>query len=288
MPPITTPIEPILAGRVCLVTGASNGIGETTAAGLASLGAHVLMVCRDPSRGRAAIERIRQRIPSARLDLLMADLSSQSQIRQLATQINNSYPAHHVLINNAGIFSPRRQLSPDGIELTFAVNHLAPFLLTHLLLDKIKSSAPARIITISSKLHERARLDLNDLQISRRYSGLKAYSNSKLANVLFTYELSRRLTNTNVTANAVHPGGVATNISSGGGFFGLLWKILRPILLTPEQGAQTSIHVASDPELESITGTYFAESKPAPSSPASHDPSLAARLWDASAQLTGL
>ncbi len=271
-----------MKGRVCLITGASNGIGEATALGLAAMNARVVMVCRNETRGRAAINRIRQSTPLGQLDLLIADLSSQAQIRELAAKVRSDYPSLHVLINNAGIFRPRRELSVDGIELTFATNHLAPFLLTQELLGLVQASGEGRITTLSSKLHERGKIDFENLELSRGYSGLKAYSNSKLANVLFTYELAKRLEGTGVTANAVHPGGVATGISNGAGFFGLLWKILRPILRTPEQGAETSVYVASSQEVDAVSGKYFVDKKPVASSATSHDAALAKKLWDVS------
>jgi NAD(P)-dependent dehydrogenase (short-subunit alcohol dehydrogenase family) len=221
------------------------------------------------------------------VDPFPADMSSQAEVRRLAGEVLAAYPRLDVLVNNVGGFWATRQITRDGLERTFAVNHLAPFLLTGLLLDRLTASAPARIVTVSSGAHATGKINFGDLQGERRYSGQQAYSQSKLANVLFTYELARRLDGTGVTGTVLHPGVVRTGFAAEDP--SPMWKLSLPLirlfLKTPEKGAATSIYLASSPEVEGVTGTYFADSKPKASSPASHDNAAAARLWQISLDL---
>jgi retinol dehydrogenase 14 len=275
--------------KVCLITGATSGIGKATAMGLAIMGASVVMVGRDRGRGEAAMAEIKESSGNASVDLMLADISSQEEIRRLADEFKEAYPRLDVLINNAGVFRSKRITTADGIETTFAVNHLAYFLLTNLLLDVLKASAPSRIVNVSSGAQSNGIIDFDDLQGEKGYKGTKAYSQSKLANVLFTYELARRLEGTGVTANCLHPGAVRTNFGSGSsGVFGLMVRALRPLMISPEKGAETSIYLASSPEVEGLSGRYFVKKAEARSSDKSYDAGLARRLWDVSTELTNL
>jgi retinol dehydrogenase-12 len=278
-----------LEGRICLVTGATSGIGEETALGLARLGAHVILVGRDRDR----VERSRARIVAdsgnAAVDGLLGDFASLASVRRLAERFLATHPALHVLVNNAGVVNLRRTLTQDGFESTFAVNHLAPFALTLLLLDRLRQSAPARIVNVASDAHRFGRLDLDDLQSERRYRAMRVYGASKLANILFTSELARRLEASGVTANSVHPGAVATRLGTNNGWLGrVAVGALRPFFLTPAQGADTSIYLASSAEVEAVSGRYFVKRRERAPSFAGRDPSLAARLWERSCELTRL
>lgn len=276
-----------MTGRVVLVTGATSGIGRATAAGLAALGAHVGIVGRDRDRAEAAASAIRAASPAAYVDAFVADLSAQVQVRRLAAEVLATYPRLHVLVNNVGGFWATRHVTADGLEHTLAVNHLAPFLLTRLLLPRLEESGQARIVTVASGAHTLGRIDFDDLLGEHDYSGSRAYNQSKLANLLFTYELARRLGSSPVTANALHPGMVRTGF--GAEDQQAAWKvvapIVRPFLRRPARGALTSIYLAASPEVEGITGVYFADRRPKQSSPLSRDAALAARLWDASNDL---
>jgi NAD(P)-dependent dehydrogenase (short-subunit alcohol dehydrogenase family) len=279
-----------MQGKICLITGANSGIGKATALGLAKLGATVVLVSRDRARGEQAQSEIKAQSGNPNIDLLLADLSSQKSIRQLADDFKQRYSQLHVLINNAGVFSPRKRLTVDGIDMVFAVNQLAPFLLTNLLLDVPKASAPARIVNVSSGSHEANYLKLDDLQSEKHYRPMRAYGQSKLALVLFTYELARRLEGTGVTANCLHPGFVATNIAQRG-LPPPVRLLAKPIFLfgiSPEQGARTSIYLASSPDVEGVTGKYFVKSVPKQSAPLTHDESLQHKLWQVCAVMTGL
>src|SRR5918994_2126569 len=274
-------------GKVCLITGATSGIGRATAMGLASMGASVVMVGRDRGRGEAAMADIKEKSGNASVDLMLADISSQEELRRLADEFKEAYAQLDVLINDAGLFRSKRITTADGIEMTFAVNHLAYFLLTNLLLDVLKASAPSRIVNVSSGEQRNATIDFDNLQGENGYKGAKAYSQSKLANVLFTYELARRLEGTGVSANCLHPGVVGTNLGSGvSGVFGFTVRALTPLMKSPEKGAETPIYLASSPEVEGASGAYFVKKAEARSSDASHDESTAKRLWEASAELT--
>ena len=278
-----------LAGRTVLVTGATGGIGRATAMGLAAMGANLAITGRDRARTEGAAREIRA-AGGRQVDLFVADLSSQSEVRRLANEMLQTYPRVDVLVNNVGGYWNTRHVTADGLEHTFALNHLAPFLLTNLLLDRLKQSARARVVTVASNAHATGQIDFDDLQGERSYSGSRAYNQSKLANILFTYELARRLQASAVTANALHPGVVNTSFGAEdpGGVQRLIIPFARPFMKTPSQGAATSIHLASAPDLELVTGRYFANSKPKRSSKRSYDEAAAARLWQVSADLVGL
>jgi len=278
-----------MAGKTVLITGGTAGIGRATAMGLATMGAHLGITGRDRGRTEEAAAEIRA-ASGGQVDVFVADLSSQPQVRRLADEVLQAYPRIDVLVNNVGGYWNTRQVTADGLERTFALNYLAPFLLTNLLLDRLKQSAPARVVTVASNAHTTGRIDFDDLQGERSYSGSRAYSQSKLGNVLFTYELARRLAASAVTADALHPGVVNTSFGAEdpGGVQRLFVPFVRPFLKTPEQGAATSIHLASSPDLEQVSGRYFANSKPKRSSKASYDETAAARLWQVSAELVNL
>jgi NAD(P)-dependent dehydrogenase (short-subunit alcohol dehydrogenase family) len=272
-----------------MVTGANAGIGRATAEGLAKRGAHVVLVCRSRTRGEAALSKIRKISGVEGSTLLIADLSSQESIRGLAGDFKSRFSNLHVLVNNAAVLPRKRTLTQDGLELQFAVNHLAYFQLTLLLLDVLKSSAPSRIVNVSSKAHRGARLDFEDLQSSRSYQRVEVYRCTKLANILFTYELARRLEGTGVTVNCLHPGVIATRILVD--FLGApkgLESIARLIGANPAKGAEASLYLATSPEVEGVAGKYFIKKKAVPSSPASYDREAAQRLWEISEELAGL
>ncbi len=278
-------------GKVCIVTGANSGIGKATALGLAQLDATVVMVCRDKVKGEEAQNEIKEKSGNDAIDLILADLSSQESIRQLAENIQQRYQQLHVLINNAGVVNLTRRETSDGYEMMFAVNYLAPFLLTSLLLEKLKASAPARIVNVSSDSHQAGYIKMEDLQSEKQYKFMRSYGQSKLALVLFTYELARRLQGTGVTANCLHPGFVATNIGQNGvGSVGrsIVKLIFSRLGISPEEGAKTSIYLASSPEIEGVTGKYFAKSIPVRSAPISYDETLQRQLWEESAKLVNL
>jgi NAD(P)-dependent dehydrogenase (short-subunit alcohol dehydrogenase family) len=278
-----------MQGKVCLVTGATSGIGLVTAQALAQQGATVVVVGRQAERGVATVRRMVQETGNPRVELLLADLSVQAQVRQLAAEVQQRFTRLDVLVNNAGALFMQRNQSLDGIEMTFALNHLGYFLLTSLLLDTLKASAPARVVNVSSNAHRSGAMDFADPQGQRRYSGWRAYCQSKLANLLFTYELARRLEGTGVTVNAVHPGFVATGFGRNNrGVFGLGIRIAQLTALSPQQGAETLIYLATSPEVEGVTGKYFVKQRPVASSRASYDQAAAQRLWQLSTELTGL
>jgi NAD(P)-dependent dehydrogenase (short-subunit alcohol dehydrogenase family) len=277
-----------MTGRTVLVTGGTGGIGKATAAGLARLGARVAITGRDRRRADEAAAEIRAAGGPA-VDVFVADMSSQAEVRRLAGEVLDVLPRLDVLVNNVGGFWNSRRVTVDGLEYTLALNHLAPFLLTHLLADRLKESAPARIVTVSSDAQRLGRIDFDDLQGERSWSGQRAYNQSKLANILFTHELARRLRGTGVTANAVHPGVVRTGF--GAEDPGGIQRMITPfmwLLKSPEQGARTSIHLASAPELEGVTGQFFANSRPRRSSKRSYDDAVATRLWNVSCALTDI
>ena len=277
-----------MTGRTVLVTGGTSGIGLATAAGLAGLGARVGIVGRDAARTKAAAERLRGE--GGQVDVFVADVSAQREVRRLAAEVLVAYPRLDVLVNNVGGYWSTRHTTVDGLEHTFAVNHLAPFLLTNLLLDRLRASAPARVVTVSSGAQAQGRLDVDDLQGERAYSGQRAYSQSKLANVMFTYELARRLQGSGVTANVLHPGVVRTNFGreDSRGWMRVMLPVVRPFMKSPDAGAATSVYLASSPEVGDVTGRYFVDRRPRSSSRASQDAAAAAWLWDVSAALVGL
>jgi retinol dehydrogenase-14 len=278
-----------MAGKTALVTGGTGGIGRATALGLAAMGARLGITGRDHERAEEVAAEIRA-AGGGQVELFVADLSSESEVRRLADEVLQTYPRLDVLVNNVGGFWNTRHVTADGLERTFALNYLAPFLLTNLLLGRLTHSAPARVVTVASNAHSTGRIDFGDLQGERSYSGSRAYSQSKLGNVLFTYELARRLRATSVTANALHPGVVNTSFGAEdpGGVQRLFVPFVRPFLKAPEQGAATSIHLASSHDLDQVSSRYFANSKPKRSSKDSYDEAAAARLWQVSAELVGL
>ncbi len=278
--------------RICMITGASSGIGKATALGLAKMGAAVVIVARDRDRGEAAQAEIATASGNQHVDLLLADLSSQADVRRLAEEFRSRYTHLHVLINNAGVALSKRTLTVDGIETVFAVSYLAPFLLTNLLLDLLKASAPARVVNVAGDYHRKVTIRFDDLMSERDYNGARASNQAKLALILFTYELARRLDGAAVTANCLHPGPVAAgaplkdpDLAPFGRF---MYTLVKPFFLSPAKGAETSIYLASSPEAEGLTAKYFIKKRPVASSPESYDEEIARRLWEKSAELTGL
>ena len=283
-----------MKGKTAIVTGGNNGIGLETAVGLARLGARVVITARNQAKGEAALADIKNRSESDNVELMLADFASLASIRAFAAEFQTNHDRLDVLVNNAGGINTSRSETLDGFETTFGVNHLGYFLVTNLLLDVLKASAPARVVSVSSRAHLRSRgINFDDLNAEQRYSGMGIYGESKLANVLFTYELARRLEGSGVTANCLHPGVVRSGFGqNNGGLTALLFKsfytLLMPLTKSTARGAETSIYLASSPEVEGVTGKYFADSKETPSSPASHDEEAAKRLWEISEQMTGL
>jgi NAD(P)-dependent dehydrogenase (short-subunit alcohol dehydrogenase family) len=278
-----------LAGKTCLITGATSGIGRVTAVELAKMGAELFLTYRDKARADETVAEIRSRTGNEKVHLLEVDLGSQQQIRRAAAEFLATGKLLHVLVNNAGLGNTSRMVTEDGIEMVFAVNHLAYFLLTMLLLERIKQSAPARIVNVASEAHRFGTINFDDLGGERRYRTLGAYGQSKLANILFTYELARRLARTGVTVNCLHPGGIASGLwTNNGPVARFVMKAGRLFLKTPEQGAQTTIYLATSPSVEGITGKYFSNCKEKTSNKESYDLGVARRLWDVSAQMTGI
>jgi NAD(P)-dependent dehydrogenase (short-subunit alcohol dehydrogenase family) len=273
-------------GKTCLITGASSGIGRATALALAELGAALVLICRDRTRGEETVAEIAATTGNRDVLLLLADLSVQAEVRRVAADFLATDRPLHVLINNAGVVNLRRSVTVDGIEATFAVNHLAYFLLTDLLLERLRRSAPARIINVASDAHKFGGLDFADLNNERRYRAMRVYGQSKLANILFTTELARRLAGSGVTANSVHPGAVATGLGKNNGAWarGVI-RLLRPFFRTPGDGAATSIYLASSPAVAAVSGKYFANCREHRPSRAARDADAARRLWDVSAEM---
>jgi NAD(P)-dependent dehydrogenase (short-subunit alcohol dehydrogenase family) len=279
-----------MQGKVCLVTGATSGIGRVAAIELARRGAHVILVGRSAQKCADTQAEIRAARQDARVDTLIADLSSLGETKRLAQEVRERYPRLDVLLNNAGAMFWHRSESADGIEKTFALNHLSYFVLTNLLLPLLKGSAPARIVNVASDAHKGVSVNFDDLQFRQKYSGWKAYQQSKLANILFTYELAKRIAGSGVTANALHPGFVRTNflqVFKDAPAAWLLQAIMPMLAISPEKGARTSIYLASSPEVEGISGKYFVKEKPVVSSPQSRDAASADRLWKISVEMTG-
>ena len=278
-----------MKGKVCLITGANSGIGFAASMELASMGASLVLVCRDKAKGEAALKAIQERTGNRSVELMVADLSSMDQVRAVAGAFRSTYHKLDVLINNAGVLHGRRVLTQDSYEATFATNHLAPFLLTHLLMDRLKTAAPSRVVGVASIAEKSGRIDMDNLQGERRYRGFENYCHSKLANVLFTLELARRLKGTGVTANCLHPGVVATHLGQTQfGPLALFIKAIKPFFISPEKGAQTTVYLASAPELTEVSGKYFENMAVKEPSPLSQREELARELWQASAHLTGL
>jgi len=278
-----------MTGKVVVITGATSGIGAVAAAQLARQGARIVFIARDAARGAHTLQQLQSIAPGAAHAAHHADLAQLAEMRRIAGLIAEREPRIDVLINNAGAMFTRRQLSADGLELTFATNHLAYFVVTNLLLERLKTTPGARIVSTASDAHRGARLDFDDLQSQRSYSALGAYGRSKLMNILFTRELARRLAGTGVTANCLHPGFVATRFGDGaGGLASLGLKLAKKFALTPEQGAQTLIYLAASPEVAAVSGEYFHKCKPATATPAARSDADARRLWEVSARLSGV
>jgi NAD(P)-dependent dehydrogenase (short-subunit alcohol dehydrogenase family) len=283
----------IVNNKVCVITGGTDGIGKATAYGLAKQGARLLVQGRDRDKGARAVAEFKARSGNTTIEFLPADFSSLEDVRRLAAEIVQRTPRVDVLLNNAGAMYVKRALSKDGYEMTFAVNHLAPFLLTHLLLPTLKSSSPSRIVTTASNAHRNAKIPFDDLQITRKYSPMRAYAVSKLANILFTRALAKRLEGTGVTATCLHPGFVRTNFGANNDAdMSRLWKriffLVARFARTPEKGAETLIYLASSPEVEGASGGYFFDCKPIAPSRAGQDDAVAERLWHVSEQLVGI
>ncbi len=273
-------------GKKCVVTGANSGIGKETAIALAEAGADLVMVCRNPERGAAALEDVRA-VATGDVDLMLCDMASLASIREFAAAFRDTHDRLDVLVNNAGGMFSERALTEDGYERTFAVNHLGYFLVTLELLDLLKASAPARIVSVSSTMHRFGKLNPDNLQGEKKFGMVRAYSTSKLCNVAFTYALDRRLEGTGVTANCLHPGSVGSNFgSSASKFFRGLMKLGRPFLTSSKGGAKTSVYLASSPEVEGVSGRYFVHCKAKSSSKASRDVDAQERLWQLSETLT--
>jgi NAD(P)-dependent dehydrogenase (short-subunit alcohol dehydrogenase family) len=280
-------MENIMQNKICLITGATSGIGQAAAMGLAQKGATVIVAGRDEKRCQKTVSKIKGETGNSNVEYLLADLSVQAQVRKLADEFKSRYERLDVLVNNAGAINFFRRLSADGIEMTFAVNHLAYFLLTNLLLDALKASAPVRIVNVASNAHLDKHLDFDDLELKRGYSPMLAYGRSKLANLYFTYELARRLEGTGVTANAMHPGFVRTNIAGNNGWpVRLALPLVHLNSLTPEEGARTIVYLASSPEVEGVSGKYFVREREVASDPASYEEVAAKRLWEISEKMT--
>lgn len=280
-----------MEGKTCIVTGASSGIGRVTARELARMGARTVLVCRDRERGEAAAEEMRRATGNDAVELLIADFASLDAVRALAAEFLASHDALHVLVNNAGLIMTERRTTAEGFEVTMCVNHLAPFLLTNLLLDTMRASAPARIVNVASEGHRFVRgIDLNDLHAERRrYRGFQTYARTKLANILFTVELARRLAGSGVTANCLHPGIFASGFGrETHGLFRFIMTVGRPFLPAPERGARTSIYLASSPAVDGLSGEYFIRCRVRRASAAARNEETARRLWDLSARLTGI
>lgn len=286
---MTTRVD--MSGKTVLVTGFTSGVGKAAALILAKLGADLALLCRNAEKGRAVIQEIREQSDCARIDLLLADLGSQNAIRRAAEEFKASGRPLHVLFNNAGLVSRRRRITEDGHEVTFAVNHLGPFLLTNLLLDRLRASAPARVVFTGSdafKLAGRS-IDFDDLHSQKKYRTFVAYGRSKLGNLLFARELARRESAHDVTANVYHPGFVATDLGvNDSSFSRVLTKLISPLARTPEQGAETGVYLCTDPEVAGVTGGYFYKNQAYASSNYAERVDVATRLWEVSADLCGL
>jgi len=277
-----------MQGQTCVITGANSGIGRETARGLLALGAEVVMVCRNADKAEEARADVTRTTGNDRVRIVLCDLASQADIRRAAAELLERFPRLHVLVNNAGLVNTERTETVDGHEATLAVNHLAPMLLTHLLKDRFIASSPSRIITLSSGMHWRGKVDLDDLHSKRGYSQFTAYANSKLMNVLFARELARRLTGTGVVSNAMHPGFVHTNFGPQKGFLKFAMPLARPFMISAPQGADTAVWLASAPEAANVSGEYFHKRKVTLSSPRSKDMNMARRLWEVSERLVGI
>lgn len=276
-----------MGGKTVLITGGTSGIGKATAEALAAMGANVVITGRNAERGEAAVEEVKGHSTDAAVDLILADLCVQGEVRRLAETFLARHDRLDVLINNAGVVLSKRTETPDGIETTLATNHLAPFLLTNLLLYRLKESAPSRVITVSSEAQRWGSMDFGDLQSRRRYRGFPVYGMTKLANIMFTYELAERLKGKDVTANCMHPGSVGTNFGqNNGGMMALFFRTFKPFMRSPEQGSDTLIWLASSPEVDGVSGKYFSDRKEIEAKDIAYDPDARRRLWEISESLT--
>lgn len=275
---------------IILITGGSAGMGKAAAIELAKTSATVVILCRSKEKGEKALIDIKNESKNNNLDLFICDLGNMASIRKFVEDFKKKYKKLNVLINNAGVILPGRHETSDGLELQFGVNHLGPFLLTNLLLETILNSAPSRIVNVASDAHKVGKIHFKDINLKNNYNLIKAYSQSKLANILFTYELSKRLENTGVTVNCLHPGAVATEmgVNRTTGFGTTITKLLKPFFLTPLQGATTAIYLASSDEVQGVTGKYFYKKKPIRSSKLSYDKESSEKLWRLSEEITGL
>ncbi len=280
-----------MQGKTILISGATNGIGKQSALELAKMGAQIVIIGRNKAKTEETLREIQSSSGNKDVHALIADLSSMAEVRRVADDFKKQYARLDVLLNNAGSFFSERQESVDGYEMTFALNHLSYFLLTHLLLDRLKANAPSRIVSVSSEAHMMSPLNFDDLQSKQSYgmAGFRPYGQSKLMNVMFTYELARRLTGTGVTANALHPGAVNTGFGKNNrGLMNIAMKIFTFFAIKVEDGAKTSVYLASSPEVEEVTGKYFDKCKQKQSSQVSYDEAAQKRLWEISEQLTGI
>ncbi len=282
--------EETMTDKVCIVTGSNSGIGKATAMALAKKGAIVVMIVRNPEKGETARQEIINESGNEFVDLLVADLSSMDEIRRVAGEFKQKYSKLDVLINNAGGLLNQYHETSDGFEMTFAINHLAPFLLTHELLEPLKTAAPSRVINVSSGAHTMGKIDFDNLQSEKGYRGFRAYGNAKLMEIMTTYEMARKLEGTGVTVNVMHPGFVRTNFakSDAGRGMRLILKLSSPFAKSPEKGAETSVYLATAPEVENVTGKYFANRKEIKSSKVSYNRELQQKLWERTEELIGL
>ncbi len=278
-----------MGGKTVLITGGTSGIGKATAVAMAAMGADVVVTGRDPERGGRAVEEIRAESTGGSVELMLADLAVQAEVRRLADEFRERHDRLDVLVNNAGLVQSGRTETPDGMETTLAVNHLAPFLLTNLLLALLKKSAPRRVVTVSSEAQRWGNIDFDDLQSRSKYRGFPVYGMTKLANIMFTYELAERLEGSGVTATCMHPGAVNTRFgANNGGPMTLLFRAFKPFMRSPEQGADTLIHLASSWEVEGVSGKYYSDRKWIEPKETALDPEARRKLWEASEDLTGL
>ena len=278
-----------MGGKTVLITGGTSGIGKATAVALAAMGANVVIVGHNQDRGEAAVEEIEARSHNESVELMLADLSVQAEVRGLAEEFQERHDRLDVLANNAGLVHSKRTETPDGIETTLAINHLAPFLLTNLLLGRLEKSAPSRVITVSSEAQRWGTMDFADMQSRRKYRGFPVYGMTKLANIMFTYELAERLNGTGITANCLHPGSVGTNFGKNNrGVMALFFRAAKPFMRSPEQGADTLIWLASSPEVEGVSGKYFSDRKEIEAKKIAYDPAARRTLWEISEDLTSL
>ena len=282
-----------MKGKVCVITGGTDGIGKAAAYGLAMQGARLFVHGRDPDKGARAVAELKSRSGNPEIEFLQADFSLLAEVRRLAAEITELTPRIDVLVNNAGALFVKRALSKDGYEMTFAVNHLAPFLLTHLLLDAVEAGGQSRIVTTASNAHLRAKIPFDDLQLTGKYSPMGAYGISKLANILFTRALARRLEGKAVSATCLHPGFVRTNFGANnnkdmGAVLKAIFRLVSRFARTPEKGAETVIYLATSPDVHGESGGYYFDCKPLSPSPAGQDDDAAERLWQISEQLVGI